>query len=81
MAEKKEITFEKAVSRLEEIVKKLELGEAPIDESLKMFEEAVSLSRYCNNILLKAEQKVMTLTENKDGNMTEVSFDEGESSK
>jgi len=78
MAEKIGLTFEQAVARLEDIVKKLELGETPIDESLKLFEEAIRLSRYCNDILIKAEQKVMMLVESKDGTMVEKDFVAGE---
>jgi len=63
MAEKK-LTFEKALSRLEEITQKLESGEAPLDESLKIFEEGAKLITQCSAMLDRAEQKV-TLLESK----------------
>ena len=67
MAEKK-MTFEKALERLEEIVAKLESGEAPLDESLKLFEEGAKLTAQCSAMLDKAEQKVTLLENNgKDG--------------
>ena len=67
MAEKK-MTFEKALERLEEIVTKLESGEAPLDESLKLFEEGAKLTAQCSAMLDKAEQKVTLLENNgKDG--------------
>ena len=62
MAEKK-LTFEKALARLEEIVAGLEMGDAPLDESLKLFEEGAKLAAQCSVMLDKAEQKV-TLLEN-----------------
>ncbi len=53
--------FEKKLNRLEEIVSKMENGELSLDESLKMFEEGVQLSRECNSQLAQAEQKVKLL--------------------
>lgn len=53
--------FEKKLNRLEEIVNKMETGDLALDESLKMFEEGVKLSRECNAQLAQAEQKVKLL--------------------
>lgn len=53
--------FEKRLSRLEEIVEKMETGELPLEDSLKLFEEGVKLSRECNSQLSEAEQKVKLL--------------------
>lgn len=53
--------FEKKLTRLEEIVSKMEGGELSLDDSLKLFEEGVKLSRECNTQLVQAEQKVKTL--------------------
>lgn len=53
--------FEKKLSRLEEIVGKMETGELTLEESLKLFEEGVKLSRECNSQLAEAEQKVKLL--------------------
>jgi exodeoxyribonuclease VII small subunit len=53
--------FEKRLGRLEEIVGKMEEGELSLDESLKLFEEGVKLSRECNSQLEQAEQKVKLL--------------------
>ncbi len=55
------MSFEKKLTRLEEIVKKMENGELSLDESLKLFEEGVKLSRDCNKELTEAEQKVKKL--------------------
>jgi len=53
--------FEKRLGRLEEIVEKMESGELALEESLKLFEEGVRLSRECNAQLSEAEQKVKVL--------------------
>ena len=47
--------FEKKLNRLEEIVGKMENGDLSLDDSLKMFEEGVKLSRECNSQLAQAE--------------------------
>ncbi len=53
--------FEKKIDRLEEIVEKMEGGELPLEESLKMFEEGVKLVKECQGRLSEAEQKVKVL--------------------
>ncbi len=53
--------FEKKLSRLEEIVTKMEGGDLSLEDSLKFFEEGVKLSRECNMQLAQAEQKVKLL--------------------
>jgi exodeoxyribonuclease VII small subunit len=53
--------FEKKLSRLEEIVQKMEKGELSLEESLKLFEEGVKLSRDCHDQLTKAEAQVKKL--------------------
>ncbi len=53
--------FEKKLSRLEEIVQKMEGGDLTLEESLKLFEEGIRNSRECNEQLTKAEEKVKLL--------------------
>lgn len=53
--------FEKKLSRLEEIVQKMEKGDLTLEESLKLFEEGVKLSRDCQTQLTKAEAQVKKL--------------------
>ncbi len=53
--------FEKKLNRLEEIVHKMEKGELVLEESLKLFEEGVKLSRDCHTQLTKAEAQVKKL--------------------
>ncbi len=70
--DKPEITFEYAMGRLEEIVRMLESGNAPLDKSLAMFEEGVSLVKLCNSKLDAAEQKVKILTQGENGTLVEA---------
>ena len=60
---KENISFEEALKRLEEIVNSLETGQLSLDESLKIFEEGIRLSRLCNEKLLETQQKVEKLME------------------
>lgn len=53
--------FEKKLSRLEQIVHKMEKGDMALEESLKLFEEGVKLSRECQGQLTQAEAKVKQL--------------------
>ncbi len=68
----KEMTFEAAMVRLEEIVRALESGNAPLDVSLGLFEEGVALVKLCNKRLDTAEQKVKLLVRNENGDMVET---------
>ncbi|MES2855117.1 MAG: exodeoxyribonuclease VII small subunit [Bdellovibrionota bacterium] len=67
--------FEKKLGRLEEIVEKMENGELTLEDSLKLFEEGVKLSRECNSQLSDAEQKVkLLLSVDAEGNATTRDF-------
>lgn len=59
--------FEQAMARLETIVSELERGDLPLDESLKIFEEGIKLSKSCLKMLDEAERKVEILIQDKDG--------------
>ncbi len=72
------ITFEKAIARLEEIVKALENGSAPLDQSLELFEEGVSLVKICNDRLDNAEQKIKILASDGEGGLKETDFKKSE---
>ncbi len=72
-----EPTFESAFSQLQELVKKLEGGTLPLEESLKAFEEGVRLTRLCQESLSKAEQKVEQLMKvGADGKVQTKPFEE-----
>ncbi len=68
----KELTYEQAYKRLEEIVDKLENGSVPLEESMKLFEEGTKLANFCNSKLNAAEQKFTQLiTENSESDNNE----------
>lgn len=69
-----EMSFEKSLERLEEIVRRMEKGEATLEESLKLFEEGTGLIRSCESFLSQAEQKVVKLRERADGSPEELPF-------
>lgn len=58
----KALTFEKAMDRIDEIVKILEEGKSTLDESLKLFEEATGLCNYCNNRLDDAKNRISEIS-------------------
>ena len=57
-----EMTFEQAMTRLEQIVATLESGRCTLDDSLKLFEEGTKLTAYCAEQIKTAEQKIIKLT-------------------
>ena len=70
-----EMTFEAALTRLEQIVRALEEGSGDLDASLKAFEEGISLVRLCSEKLEGAEQRVKQLLASANGVGT-VPFEE-----
>lgn len=69
-------TFETALERLEALVEKLEKGDLPLEQSLKLFEEGVKLARACNRRLDEAERKVEILLKDREGRLTVQPFEE-----
>ena len=69
-------TFEESLSRLGEIVRTLERGDAPLADSLKLFEEGATLITACTKQLDEAEQKVVKLRKGPDGEPEELPFEE-----
>ena len=67
--------FEDALNKLEKVVSKLEDGDIPLEESLKLFEEGIRLSRFCNQKLEEAEKKVEILLKNKEGDIIPQPFE------
>lgn len=72
------ITFEEALGRLEEIVRMLESGSAPLDKSLELFEEGVKLVKMCNSQLDNVEQRIKILSKGDSGELVEKDFIGGE---
>ena len=73
MKEQKSVNFEEAMKRLEEIADELEKGSLDLDESVKKFEEGVTLSKQCNEILEKAEKRISILI-GKEDDLSEENF-------
>lgn len=55
--------FEAALTELDSIVKKLEDGDVPLEQSLQLFERGVQLSRFCHARLEEAERRIEILNE------------------
>ena len=56
------LTFEAAMSRLEKIVAELESGKLSLEDSLKKFEEGITLGKTCREFLDRADVRIRTLT-------------------
>jgi len=65
--------FEAAIAELESVVKKLEEGEMPLEQSLALYERGVQLSRFCHARLEEAERRIDVLNER--GELKPASFD------
>ena len=68
MAQKNQ-TFESSLGELEKIVRKLEDGDLSLEESLKLFEDGVKLSRECQERLSQAERRIEILLKDSQGNL------------
>jgi exodeoxyribonuclease VII small subunit len=66
--------FEESLKKLETIVEKLEEGDLALEESIKLFEEGVSLSAACKQELDAAEGKVQMLVKQRDGSVKAEPF-------
>ena len=63
MAEKKEMKFDDALQQLEGIIRKLEAGNLPLEESIALYKEAMTLSTDCHQKLQKIETEVVKLVD------------------
>ena len=75
------VKFEDALARLETIVAELERGDLPLNDSLKMFEEGIKLSKTCLKMLDDAERKVEIMVQDKDGKKRVEAYSVEEESK
>lgn len=66
--------FEESIKELEEIVEQLEKGDASLNDSLKLFENGIKLSKSCQKMLDNAEKKVSVLMADGEGNMEKQDF-------
>lgn len=58
---KEKLTFEQAMGRLEKIVEAIEQGKIGLEDSIKQFEEGMSLIQHCRTVLSQAELKIQQL--------------------
>jgi exodeoxyribonuclease VII small subunit len=73
------LTFEKALQELEQIVEKMEKGGMALNDSLALFEKGVKLARFLRGELEKAEKKVDILLKDEKGEVREEPFEAAES--
>jgi exodeoxyribonuclease VII small subunit len=74
------VDFERSLTRLEQVVKRLESPELSLDDAMKLFEEGVKLSRECQKQLEEAEARVEILMKKADGKFVAEPFETEESS-
>ena len=68
-------TFEENMQRLEQIVRAMERGDVPLEESLKLFQEGTDLVRKCGTILEEAQLQIAKISTSADGTPVEEEFD------
>ena len=75
MEEKKELTFEESLEKLEVIVKNLESGEIPLDDAIHEFNLAIKLAKSCDEKLKSAEETITKIV-NSDGSLSDFKVEE-----
>ncbi|MCK5683707.1 exodeoxyribonuclease VII small subunit [bacterium] len=76
MPKKKELKFEEAVNKLEIILDELEGDDVELEHALKLFEDGITISKRCTELLDKAENKIKILLKKSDGSIEEKDYDE-----
>lgn len=71
----KDLTFEEAINELEKTVNELEKEKLTLEDSVKKFEKGMELSKYCNELLDKAERDISILIEQSNGEMKTEKFE------
>ena len=71
---RKNASFESNMQRLEQIVRAMERGDVPLEESLKLFQEGTDLVRSCNQLLDDAQLQVRKIMTAPDGSPVEEDF-------
>ncbi len=75
MTKEKELTFEESLEKLENIVKKLESGEVPLDDAITEFNTAMKLAKNCDEKLKNAEEAITKIVSS-DGTLTDFNVEE-----
>ena len=71
-----EMSFEESLSELETIVKALETGQAPLEQSIESYERGIALKKHCEKKLGEAQAKIEKITTDKNGNISTQPLDE-----
>ncbi len=79
MAEKKKMSLEESIARLEEIVLEMENEKLPLDRSLKLYEEGIKIVSKCSGELEAVKRKIQILQRNSDGDIVLADANGGES--
>lgn len=75
MSDTKELSFEEAMEKLEEVVSKLEQGDVPLEEAISMFQEGMTLSKLCHDKLKSVEDSMDRIL-HQDGRVERTTFQE-----
>ena len=78
MSARRSNDFEKAFQQLEQIVQRLESEELPLDDSLRLFEEGIGLSRFCHQRLEEVEKKIELILADAKGQPRTEPFETGD---
>ena len=70
------LTFEASMARLEQIVRAMERGDVPLEESLKLFQEGTDLVRQCGKLLDDAQLQIKKIMTAPDGSPVEEEFED-----
>lgn len=70
-----DLTFEDALGELESIVRALETGQAPLEQSITQYERGIALKKYCEAKLREAKEKVEKITVSADGSLSSTPLD------
>ena len=73
--QKEELSFEESLKRLEEIVETLETGNASLDESIRLYEEGMTLAKSCMTRLNEAKLKLKKIQKNAGGALEETDIE------
>lgn len=58
------LRFEEAMVKLDEVVKKLETGDVPLEDAITLYKEGMELSSYCHSKLQNAEKQLVSIIDN-----------------
>ena len=71
-------TFEESLHKLEQLVERLEQGDVPLEESVRLYEEGIRLSKLCAQKLTEAELTLKRLGKDLEGSFTQLDEEPGE---